>query len=273
MDSKFKSIFIVAGVVLAAILIFSSMIFITLEPGEKGIIFRKFSGGLDKETVYNDGFHIIAPWNTMFVYDVREQKIDEVMDVLDKNGMSIQVEVSVRYYPMYDKIGELHERFGINYTQQLVVPELRSVVRQVMGRFTAEEIYSTKRKQVEEDIIEETREVLQKPENNINMSALLIRSIVLPPNIKTAIENKLEQEQEFLAYQFKLQKEESEAERRKIAAEGEAAANKIINSSLTNELLRMRGIEATLKLAQSQNAKVVVVGSGEDGLPLILGGN
>ena len=105
------------------------------------------------------------------------------------------------------------------------------------------------------------------------MRALLIRSINLPDKIKQAIESKLQQEQEALAYQFRLDKEKSEAERKRIAAEGESAANKIINNSLTPSLLKMRGIEATLKLAESPNSKVVVIGQGEDGLPLILGGN
>jgi regulator of protease activity HflC (stomatin/prohibitin superfamily) len=151
------------------------------------------------------------------------------------------------------------------------VPEVRSSVRKVTGRFTAEEIYSTKRNEVEKAIIDETGLVLTN--NNIQMRALLIRSINLPDQIRTAIENKLKQEQEALAYQFKLQSAESEAEKLRIEAEGKARANKIINSSLTPELLRMRGIEATLELSKSPNAKVVVVGSGKDGLPLILGNN
>ena len=104
------------------------------------------------------------------------------------------------------------------------------------------------------------------------MRALLIRSINLPTNIKAAIESKLEQEQEALAYQFRLDREKSEAERKRIAAEGEATANKIINSSLTSALLKMRGIEATAQLAQSPNSKVVIIG-GADGLPIILGNN
>ena len=107
--------------------------------------------------------------------------------------------------------------------------------------------------------------------NNIDMRTLLIRSINLPEQIKLAIENKLTQEQEALAYQFRLEKEKSEAERKRIAAEGEAAANNIVNSSLTDRLLKMRGIEATLDLSKSPNTKVIVVGGGEDGLPLILG--
>ena len=109
--------------------------------------------------------------------------------------------------------------------------------------------------------------------NNVTMTTLLIRSIILPDKIKQAIENKLQQEQEALAYQFRLDKEKSETERKRIAAEGESAANKIINNSLTPSLLKMRGIEATLKLAESPNSKVVVIGQGADGLPLILGGN
>ncbi|MEO0331178.1 MAG: SPFH domain-containing protein, partial [Bacteroidota bacterium] len=159
------------------------------------------------------------------------------------------------------------------FIMQLIVPEVRSTVRRVMGRYTAEEIYSTKRAEVEEAIILETEEILQSEANNIQMRALLIRSINLPDQIRTAIESKLKQEQEALAYQFRLEREKSEAERKRIAAEGEAQANKIINSSLTDELLKMRGIEATTQLSESSNSKVVVIGGGEGGLPLILGNN
>jgi regulator of protease activity HflC (stomatin/prohibitin superfamily) len=126
---------------------------------------------------------------------------------------------------------------------------------------------------VEESIKTETRATLGTDRKNIMMSTLLIRSIKLPTKIKNAIEYKLEEEQKALAYQYRLEREESEAERKRIAAEGEARANKIINNSLTPELLKMRGIEATVKLSESQNAKVVVIGSGKDGLPLILGNN
>jgi len=105
------------------------------------------------------------------------------------------------------------------------------------------------------------------------MRALLIRSINLPPQIKTAIESKLTQEQEALAYEFRLNKEKSEAERRRIEAEGLSVYNRIISASLTDNILKQKGIDATLELAQSPNTKVIVVGSGKEGLPLILGGN
>ena len=274
MDNKKLLPLIAVGVVgLILVIALSNSIFVTIQPGFRGVLFKKFGGGLDKENVFGQGFHVLAPWNTMHLYDVKEQTTEESMEVLENNGLSISVEVSVRFNPMSNKIGYVHENFGVDYVRVLVIPEVRSAVRQVMGRYSAEEIYSTKRSEVESSIITETERSFSSEKNNIQMNALLIRSINLPANITRAIENKLEQEQEALAYEFRLQKETSEAERKRIAAEGEAAANAIINSSLTTQLLRMRGIEATIKLAESNNTKVIIIGSGKDGLPLILGGN
>lgn len=272
-NRKYLPIIVIVGIGILVIALFSSSMFVTIQAGEAGVLFRKFSGGLDKDMVYGQGFQLIAPWNDMHVYDIKEQTAEESMDVLDKNGLSISVDVTVRYNPIPGRIGYIHERFGKSYKNTLIIPEIRSIVRQVMGRFTAEEIYSTKRADVESSIKSETAEVLGNENNNINMNAMLIRSINLPEQIKTAIENKLREEQEALAYKFRLDKEKSEAERKRIAAEGEARANKIINSSLTRELLRMRGIEATTQLANSENSKVIVIGSGDGGLPLILGSN
>ncbi len=270
-NRKYLPLIILVIVSLFLLLGLSSSIFYTIDSGERAVIFKKFQGGLDKENVLTQGFGMKAPWNDLFVYDVRENSVEEKMDVLDKNGLNINVDVTVRFHPIYEQIGYLHENFGTGYITTLVVPEVRSAVRQVMGRFTAEEIYSTKRGEVETMIKNETEKSLQQ--NNCQMKALLIRSINLPDQIRIAIENKLKQEQEALAYQFKLEREKSEAERKRIAAEGEAVANKIINNSLTPELLKMRGIEATLELSKSPNSKTVIIGSGKDGLPLILGNN
>ena len=268
---KSTTFWIILSVVIIIAGILSSATFVTIQPGERGVIFRKFTTGLDRENIFKPGFKIIAPWNEMHIYNVREKQEEESMDVLDKNGMNLTVDVSVRFHPTYDKIGYLHETFGKEYIHELVIPEIRSAVRRVSGRFSAEEIYSKEREKVENTIKEETRKTLMK--NNLTMTALLIRSIQLPDQIKSAIEKKLKEEQEALAYEYKLERERSEAERKEIQAEGEARANRIINQSLTPNLLKMRGIEATLKLSESQNAKVVVVGGGSDGLPLILGGN
>ncbi|MDX1627102.1 MAG: prohibitin family protein [Fulvivirga sp.] len=270
-NRKFLPIIVVIVIVIIIIGALSSSLFFTIEAGERAVIFKTFEGGIDKENVLTPGFDAKAPWNDLYVYNVKEQSVEEKMDVLDKNGLSVNVDVTVRFHPIYQRVGYLHENFGKGYITTLVVPEVRSAVRQVMGRYTAEEIYSTKRGEVETKIKTETEQSLST--NDIQMKALLIRSINLPEQIKMAIENKLKQEQEALAYQFRLDKEKSEAERKRIAAEGEAKANKIINSSLTPELLKMRGIEATLKLAESPNSKIVVIGGGDEGLPLILGNN
>ena len=104
------------------------------------------------------------------------------------------------------------------------------------------------------------------------MNEVLVKDVTLPPTIKNAIETKLKQEQESLEYKFKIEKATKEAERQRIDAEGKAAANKILSESLTDKILKEKGIEATLELAKSPNAKTIVVGSGKDGLPLILGG-
>ena len=276
MKSQFPSLltktpFILLIIFLVVLLFFGSSMFFTIQPGERAVIFRPFSKGLDKENIYAPGFHIIAPWNDLIIYNVKEQQSEETMDVLDKNGLSINIDISVRFNPIYNKIGSLHETFGQNYVNQLIAPEVRSSVRQVAGRYTAEEIYSTKRNEVETTIINETKEVLE--ENNIEMRALLIRSINLPAQIRAAIEDKLKQEQGALAYQFILAREQSEAERRRIEAEGIALYNRTIGSSLNEQILKQKGIDATLELAKSNNAKVVVVGSGKDGLPMILGNN
>jgi len=272
-NKKFLPYILVFAVVFILITFLSNSTFLTVEAGEAGVLFKRFSGGLEKETIYGQGFHVIAPWNKMYVYNVKEQTAEEAMSVLDKNGLSLNVDVTVRFNPLQDRIGYLHERFGRVYVNTLVIPEVRSAVRQVMGRYSAEEIYSTKRAKVEQSIIEEAQAKLGTAVNNIQLNALLMRSVDLPTNIKNAIESKLQQEQEALAYKFRLDKERSEASRKRIAAEGEAVANKIINSSLTSALLKMRGIEATIKLANSSNAKVVVIGGGDGGLPLILGSN
>jgi regulator of protease activity HflC (stomatin/prohibitin superfamily) len=272
MNFNFKTTYlVVAAGVLILLLLFGSRMFLIIDSGERGIIFRPYTTGLDRETIFGEGFHVVAPWNKMYVYNVREQQREETMDVLDKNGLSINVDVTVRFNPLFDQIPFLHERFGINFINVLVVPEVRSVVRQVAGRYSAEEIYSTKRQQVEGAVIEETRRTLGG--NFIDMRALLIRSINLPPQIKSAIESKLTQEQEALAYEFRLTRESSEAERKRLEAQGIADYNRIISASLTDNILKQKGIDATIELAKSGNSKVVVIGGGKDGLPMILGNN
>ena len=273
-NSKLVSVIVFLLFGLTILFSFASSIFYVIESTERAVIFYKFGDtGLDKKNVIKPGFGLKAPWNDLYRFDITDNLVEETIDVLDGSGLSINVDVTMNFHLDYDSVGEIYETYQFDYLRRLVRPVFRSTVRDVMGRYTAEEIYSTKRAEVENLIQEEASEVLRKPGNNIVMRSLLIRSITLPAQIKTAIENKLQQEQEALAYQYRLEREKSEAERIRIEATGRADANRIINNSLTPNLLKMRGIEATSKLAESPNSKVVVVGSGKDGLPLILGNN
>lgn len=262
--------FIVVGFValLVVVLAWNSITY-TIEAGEKAIIFRKFQGGLDKENVYGQGFHIKWPWDDVYTYDVRKKEAISTMKVLDRNGLTIQLELSYRYLAKDDRIGFLHDEIGENYHEKIIIPYIRSAAREVVGKYSSEELYSTKREAIQQEIFSRTFESLDK--NYLTLDAVLIREVQLPPKLKEAIERKLEQEQASLEYEFKLQRARKEAERQRIEAEGKAAANKIISNSLTDKILQEKGIEATLELAKSDNSKVIVVGSGKDGLPIILG--
>lgn len=263
---------VIVFILFLVILIFSNATFLTIDAGNRGVLFRRFAGGIDKENIYNPGFHVIAPWNTMYIYDVREKQVDEEMEVLSSNGLNISVDVTVRVNPAYSKIPHLHEMFGKQYLESLVRPEVRSSVRNIIGRFEPEELYSSKRDEVQSLIQEDLEATLGK--NFIDLRATLIRDIELPEKVKTAIEDKIEAEQLALKYEYILQQERKEAERKIIEAQAKADANQILTASLSDKILTDKGIEATLKLAESPNTKVIVVGGdGGNGLPLILGGN
>jgi regulator of protease activity HflC (stomatin/prohibitin superfamily) len=242
---------------------------IILQPTERGVVFKKFAGGLDVDDVKQEGLNFVAPWNDMITFSIEEQQIEETMDVLSKDGLAITIDVSLRFRPEPDRIGYLYRSFRTNYTSSFIRPELRSAVRRVIGQYTPEELYATKRQEIETRIETDTRETLAA--NNVELKALLFRSIKLPKTIQTSIEEKLAAEQEAQKYNYIIQREEKEAERRRIDAEGKAAANRILDQSLTDKILRERGILATEELAKSPNSKVIVIGSGSDGLPIILG--
>lgn len=262
----------IGAIVLIFILVLSSATFLTIDPGQTGVVFKRFSSvGLDKKNLLSPGFHVIAPWNKVFLYNTREVTIEEKMPLISNNGLEINVDVTVRFRTNPKEIGALHETIGKEYTEVLVRPTVRSAVRKIVGKFTPEELYSTRRDEIQTLIEEELTKSLD--EKNIILSGALIRGIDLPPKVKQAIEEKQQAEQLALKYEYILDQERKEAERKIIEAQAKAEANRILNASLSQNILKDKGIEATLELSKSPNAKVVVVGSGKDGLPLILGDN
>ena len=179
----------IMGIVgLIFIVLFGSSMFYTVDPGEKGILFKKFAGGLDKETVYGQGFHVIAPWNTLHVYDVKIHETFEKMEVLSKNGLSIRIDLSFRYMPVQEKIGYLHDEIGRNYLERIIKPEIRSVTREVIGNYLPEELYSTKREAIEDEIESLTRIKVQA--KYLTLDAILIRDVTLPLTLRNGIEKK-----------------------------------------------------------------------------------
>jgi len=262
-----RGIAITAGIITVFLVLLTISMSKTITAGQGGVLFKTFADGVDIDKTYGEGFHIIAPWNSMITYEVRQQETQEKMAVLSSNGLEISIELSTWFQPVYEKLPLLHQEKGADYENRVVRPAIRSATRSVIGRYTPEEIYSTKRDAIQSEIQVETKKVLD--EQYVQLNEVLVRDITLPPTIKTAIENKLKQEQESLEYEFRLQREQKEAERIRIEAEGKAEANRILNASLTENILKEKGIQATLKLAESPGSKVVVIG-GSDGMPLIL---
>ncbi|MGB5321712.1 prohibitin family protein [Lutimonas sp.] len=254
------------------LLIFISKSTVTMDAGEAGVLWKRFGGGVvTDQPPLGEGFHLVAPWNTVIVYETRQQELTEKMKVLSSNGLEIQLEATAWYQPVTAELGFLHQTKGTNYLDRVLKPAMRSATRSVVGRYTPDEIYSTKRDAIQEEIFIETQKIVQ--DQYIQLNDVLVRDVTLPAAIKDAIERKLGQEQESQEYEFRLEKAKKEAEKQRIEAQGKADANRILSASLNDWILKDKGIEATLKLSQSPNSKVIVVGGGGDGLPLILGNN
>jgi len=261
---------VIVILILAIILIAKSAV--TIDAGEGGVLYKTFGGGVvTDEPPLSEGFHLIAPWNKVIIYEVRQQEIFEKMQVLSSNGLEILLEATAWYQPAYASLGSLHKEKGQSYVQRVLQPALRSAARSVVGRYTPEQLYSSKRDVIQVEIYEETKKIVE--DQFIQLNEILIRDVTLPLTIKDAIERKLKQEQESLEYEFRLVTAAKEAEKVIIEARGKADANRILSASLTDKILRDKGIEATLRLSESPNSKVIVIGAGDSGMPLILGNN
>lgn len=258
---------IIAAIVLIILLAKSS---VTIGSGEAGVLYKTFGGGVvTDEPALGEGFHVIAPWNKVFVYEVRQQEILDKMSVLSSNGLDIKLEASVWFQPAYESLGKLHQEKSEMYKERILLPAIRSAARSVVGRYTPEQLYSSKRDVIQQEIFAETQKMVK--DQYIQVNEVLVRDVTLPATIKDAIERKLKEEQESLEYEFKLVTAAKEAEKVIIEAQGKADANRILSASLTDKILQDKGIEATVKLSQSNNSKVVVIGSGSSGMPIILG--
>ncbi|WP_299061263.1 prohibitin family protein [uncultured Polaribacter sp.] len=258
--------FIIIAVIL--IILFSKST-VTIGPGEGGVIFETLGDGVNTEKTYGEGFHIVAPWNKMIVRKVRQQSISDEMNVLSVNGLEVKVNGTIWYEPEFINLGSLIKTKGEDYERELLDPAINAAARSVVGRYTPEQLYSSKRDVIEQEILDEVTKLLAG--QFLTVKRVLVEDVKLPPTIKQAIERKLKQEQESLEYEFRLVTAKKEAEKVRIEAQGKADANKILSASLTDKILQDKGIEATVKLSESSNSKVIVIGSGDSGMPIILG--
>jgi prohibitin 1 len=258
---------IIVAIILIIVLAKSA---VTIGSGQAGVLYKTFDNGVvTNQPPLGEGFHVVAPWNKVIIYEVRQQELFEKMRVLSSNGLEILIDASVWYEPIYNDLGHLHQSVGENYLQRVIQPAIRSAARSVVGRYTPEQLYSSKRDAIQDEIYIETKKILEK--QYVQLNEVLVRDVTLPDTIKQAIERKLKQEQESLEYEFRLVTAQKEAEKVIIDAKGKAESNRILSASLTDKILQDKGIEATIKLSESPNSKVIVIGSGDSGLPIILG--
>ena len=250
------------------IVFFWNRIVISVRPGELGVLYRRIGGGTQIDTVYREGLHIILPINRMYTYNVRKQQFNDTINALTVDGLTIGVRYSVRYFLERDTLPLLHQQVGPDYVNVVVRPEARSVIRMVFGQYKPEEIY-TSQKAIQERVSVLSKTHLQA--RFVSLDDVPIETITLPPRISDAIESKLAQQQLDQEYVFRLSIATKEAERKRLEADGIMAYNNTVNQSLNPNVLAWHGILATQELAKSPNAKVVVIGAGKNGLPLILG--
>tara|TARA_Y100001934_G_C12383235_1_gene793884 strand:+ start:3132 stop:3977 length:846 start_codon:yes stop_codon:yes gene_type:complete len=250
------------------VLFFWNRIFVVIGPGQAGALYRPLTSGTITDYVYPEGLHVLFPLNRMTIYDTRVQVIQHDLTVLTNRGLPITLKLAVRFRPIYELVGVLHQQVGADYPKKVILPQIESVLRRRIGQHSPEEIYTNKEGVLSNIISLAIQEVGQK---FVEVDEIIIRTVELPEQVKTAIEEKLVYEQQHLAYQFRLDREEQEAERKRIEALGIMVYQDIISSTLDEKLLRWQGIQATLEIAKSDNSKVVVIGAGEQGLPIILG--
>jgi prohibitin 2 len=312
-----RTILLVVLVWLFALVMLAPYVLITVPPGYVGVLWLRFGGGTVVGSGLDEGLHPILPWNRIYIYDARLKQHSETYDVVSKDGLSLQVEVTFRWRLLKTTVGGLHRDIGPNYLEILLIPEVGSVARQVIARYEWTALASSQRLAIQQSMLDAATgcELLTGPSppppgttppsgpiggtaagtspflgrllpstdvpiiqscssslpeiQYVGITDILIRNVILPPSLRVAIERKLEQKQVAEEYQYRLERETLESQRKAIEAGGIADFQRKVQSGISETYLKWRGIEATLELARSPNAKVVVIG-GNGGLPIIL---
>lgn len=259
-----RVLLVIAGVVL--LLLLGSPITV-IPAGHVGV--KDFFGNVSS-TILQPGVRFVVPFTRVVKMSTKTQELKETAEVPSKEGLTMDLEGSLLFRLEPSKAPEIYRTIGPNYVEIAVVPQVRSAIREITASYEAKALYSAER----DKIAHETFELFSKMsrDRGIITEAILLRKIGLPAIVANAIQEKLRREQEAEQMKFVLQKEQQEAERKRIEAQGVADFQRIVASGISQQLLEWKGIEATEKLALSQNSKVIVIGNTKTGLPIILGG-
>jgi prohibitin 1 len=265
--NKSESTFAFIGLIVAIII--AVMQFWTIIPaGHVGVV--DFLGNVSDNTL-KPGINLVNPMANVVKFDARTQELKETMNVPSKEGLTVTLEISLLYSLSFEYANRIYKTVGENYAETILIPQFRSVVRGVTASYDAKALYTAEREILASRIETELSKLVKT--RGITLEAAPLRQITLPPGLTASIEEKLKADQESQRMQFVLLKESQEAERKRIEAKGIADFQEIVSKGISEQLLKWKGIEATEKLAGSSNSKVVIIGSGKEGLPIILGGD
>ncbi len=267
-------------------------VIVTVPTGHVGILWKRFRGGtqVDPRLLKDEGMRVLLPWDKLFLYDLRLQTTTDTFNAISKDGVNLTATINIRFRLKHDAVPQLHQTIGPDYIARMLTPEIGNRTREIIAQYTAEEVYSTKRQVVQQEIRNHTKKMLgqsmlQRAENEseygehyqISLDDMLILydtlvlGLELPATVNAAINRKIEQYYLVQEYAFRVDREELESKRKQIEANGIRDFQQTVTQGISDSYVRWRGIEATLQLAQSPNTKIVIIGSGKDGLPVILG--
>jgi regulator of protease activity HflC (stomatin/prohibitin superfamily) len=240
---------------------------VAIPAGHVGVL--DFFGSVSSH-VLPSGVHVVVPMTRVVRMSVQTQELKEHAEVPSKEGLGLDLEASLLYRLQPDKADDVYRTVGRNYNEVIVEPQIRSAIREITASYEAKTLYSSERERVAQEMFAFFNKLAG--DRGVVGEAVLLRKIGLPPIVANAIQEKLRREQEAEQMKFVLLKEQQEAERKRVEAQGIADFQRIVAAGISPQLLEWKGIEATEKLANSPNSKVVVIGNPKSGLPIILGG-
>lgn len=234
----------------------------TIRSGEAGVLWKRFGGGTAVDAVYREGTAVIAPWDRMYIYNVRLQNVDHKARMLSMDGVEVELDLSVRYKPVERSIAQLHKDVGPEYVNAIIIPELERAAREVVARFRADELYSTRSREVQQDIT--AIGARQVYDNYFLIDDILIRSISLSPEAQAAVHQKLEARQLAMGLDYRIQPEKERGSAGTTEAGGSGRSPENAAGRLSERPSRREADEASGGPARPAGSKVL---SPERGSP------